>query len=149
MYSPQLQGKVGGRVYTQTYQHTHTHTRLLKHAVEWSDAKGTICCLAIKHHPHTDRAVANVKEIKATANHRQKWWSTRRDPRCTSIQPAHSIWIYAPRWTLQCWPAPEPAVTGTGHAPVSKQSNICLVCRSLFPLTVSGVWSNVQTACWG
>ena len=77
--------------HTTTHTHTHTHTRLLKHAVEWSDAKGTICCLAIKHHPHTDRAVANVKEIKATANHRQKRWSTLRDPRRTSSQPASPL----------------------------------------------------------
>lgn len=67
--------------------------QLLKHVVEWCDAKGTICCLAIKHHPHKDWAVANVKEIKATANHQQKWWSTPHDPRCTSQQPTQAGFI--------------------------------------------------------
>lgn len=68
-------------------------TQLFKHVVEWSDAKGTICCLAIKHHPHKDWAVANVTKIKATANHQQKWWSTLHDPRCTSQQPTQAGFI--------------------------------------------------------
>lgn len=57
-YSSQMRGGggVGGR-----------DKQMLKHVVEWSDATGTICCLAIKCHPHTDWAVANVKKIKATA----------------------------------------------------------------------------------
>lgn len=83
MYSSQLWwGGVGGR-----------DRQLLKHVVKWSDAEGTICCLAIKHHPHKDWAVANVKEIKATANHQQKWWSTLHDPRCTSMQPTQAGFI--------------------------------------------------------
>lgn len=87
MYISQLQLGAG----------THTHTQLLKHAVEWSDAEETICCPAIKRHPHKDGAVANVKEIKATANHRQKRWSTAA--RSTlHFRAAHSIWIYSPRW---------------------------------------------------
>lgn len=65
------------------------HT-VVKHVVEWCDS---ICCLAIKHHPHQDWAAANVKEIKATANHQQKWWSTLHDPRCTSQQPTQAGFI--------------------------------------------------------
>lgn len=71
-----------------------THTHLPKHVVEWCDAEGTICCLAIKRHPHRDRAAANVKEIKARAKHRQEWWSTPCDPRCISKQPTRSGFIY-------------------------------------------------------
>lgn len=71
-----------------------THTHLPKHVVEWCDAEGTICCLAIKRHPHRDRAAANVKEIKARAKHRQEWWSTPCDARCISKQPTRSGFIY-------------------------------------------------------
>lgn len=67
--------------------------QLLKHVVEWSDAKGTICCLAIRHHPHKDWAVANVEQIKAWANHQQKWWSALHDPRCASQQPTQAGFI--------------------------------------------------------
>lgn len=96
--------------------------QLLKHIVEWSDAKGTICCLAIKHHPHKDWAVANVKEIKATANHQQKWWSTLHDPRCTSQQPTQAgfILLTSPA-SLQCWHC-----TGTSisqHGPIYQPCN--------------------------
>ena len=102
-----LQGEVGGR-----------DPPLLKHVVvEWSDAKETICCLAIKHHPHEDGAVANVKEIKATVNQPpaevmiNATWSTLH------FQPAHSIWIYSPHWPFLCCSPQlvlEPAATGTG-----------------------------------
>lgn len=98
MYSSQPQGEVGGR-----------DAQLLKHVVEWSDAKGTICCLAIKRHPHKDWAVANVKEIKATVNHQQKWWSTLRDPHSTSNQPTQTGFILL---TGHCISAESMACTG-------------------------------------
>lgn len=71
-----------------------THTHLPKHVVEWCDAEGTICCLAIKRHPHRDRDAANVKEIKARAKHQQERWSTPCDPHCISKQPTRSGFIY-------------------------------------------------------